>query len=217
MAGSQAVCLWTDPPYGVEYEGGTKQALTISNDDAAGLPELLLSAFRVSDAVMAPGAVYYVAHPDVFAYEFVGAVRSVGWVQARPAVIVWVKDAFVLGRGDYHSRSEPLLYGWKPGAKHHAVKDRKQDNVWEIPRPRESEHHPTVKPLALVERYLRNSTDEGDLVLDPFAGSGTTLIAAERTDRVCYAVEIDPHYCDIVIARWEAFTGEQASLRNGSG
>ena len=146
----------------------------------------------------------------VFAAGFSGAGRHAASIQARPAVSVWVKDALVLGRGDYHSRSEPLLYGWKPGAKHHAVKDRRQDNVWEIPRPRESEHHPTIKPVALVERCLRNSTDEGDVVLDPFLGSGTTLIAAERTGRVCYGIELDPRYVDVAVARWEAFAGKQA-------
>ena len=90
------------------------------------------------------------------------------------------------------------------------MKDRRQDNVWEIPRPRESEHHPTIKPVALVERCLRNSTDEGDVVLDPFLGSGTTLIAAERTGRVCYGIELDPRYVDVAVARWEAFAGKQA-------
>ena len=161
MADERALCLWTDPPYGVDYEGGTDQKLRIQNDEKAGLAALLQGAFRCADGVLAPGAVYYIAHPDIFAYEFAKAVRDVGWVQARPAVVVWVKDRLVLSRGDYHSRSEPLLYGWKPGAPHRPVADRSQDNVWEITRPGRSEEHPTMKPVELVARSLRNSTGSG--------------------------------------------------------
>lgn len=186
MDGALASCLWTDPPYGVEYEGGTKAKLTIRNDTPEALPALLRDAFRCADQVMAAGAVYYVAHPDVFAYEFVAAVRGVGWIQARPAVVVWVKDCAVLGRGDYHSRSEPLLYGWKPGAAHRPVVDRSQDNVWEIPRSGRNADHPTSKPVELVARALRNSTLGGEVVYDCFLGSGSTLIACEQLGRRCY-------------------------------
>jgi DNA modification methylase len=210
MDGQRAACLWTDPPYGVDYEGGTEEHLTIANDGADGLPQLLLAAFRNADAVMAPGAVYYIAHPDVFAYEFAGAVRAAGWVQARPAVVLWIKDRLVLGRGDYHSRSEPLLYGWKPGAAHRPVADRSEDNVWECARPSRSEEHPTMKPVALVARALKNSTRPGEVVLDPFLGSGSTLIACEQLERRCCGLELDPRYCDVVVKRWEEFAGKKA-------
>lgn len=210
MDGQLSSCLWTDPPYGVDYEGGTAEHLTIENDGADGLPGLLREAFRAADAVMRPGAVFYVCHADIFAYEFVGAVRSVGWVQARPAVVLWIKDRLVLGRGDYHSRSEPILYGWKPGAGHRKVADRTQDNVWEFPRPSKSEEHPTMKPVELVARALRNSTRTGELIYDPFLGSGSTLIAAEELGRRCYGLDLDPRYVDVAVRRWEAFTGKTA-------
>ncbi len=124
--------------------------------------------------------------------------------------IIWAKDRFVLGRADYQRQYEPIWYGWREGASHYWCGDRDQGDVWNIPRPAESELHPTMKPLELVERAIGNSSKPGDTVLDLFLGSGTTLIASERTGRICYAMELDPHYCHIVIARWEAFTGLKA-------
>jgi DNA modification methylase len=116
--------------------------------------------------------------------------------------IIWAKDRFVLGRADYQRQYEPIWYGWREGASHHWCGDRDQGDVWTIPRPAE--------PLALVERAIENSSRPGDRVLDLFLGSGTTVVAAERTGRVCYGMELDPHYCRIVIARWETFTGLKA-------
>jgi DNA modification methylase len=124
--------------------------------------------------------------------------------------LIWAKDRFVLGRADYQRQYEPIWYGWREGAKHHWNGDRDQGDVWRIERPSASELHPTTKPLALVERAIENSSRPGDLVCDLFLGSGSTLIASERTGRVCYGTEIDPHYASIVIARWESFTGETA-------
>jgi len=124
--------------------------------------------------------------------------------------IIWVKDRFVMGRADYQRGYEPLWFGWRDGAKHHWRGDRDQSDVWTIARPGDSPLHPTMKPLELVERALENSSRAGDVVLDLFLGSGTTLIAAERTGRVCYAMELDPHYAQVAVARWEAFTGEKA-------
>jgi DNA modification methylase len=205
MDGAKAHLILTDPPYGVDYEG-------ITNDDAAGLPKLLAGAFQNADAIMQPGACYYVCHPDVHAYEFVGAIRSVEWKQARPPVVLWIKDRFVLGRGDYHSQSEPILYGWKKGAAHHAVADRSQSNVWEFPRPASADDHPTMKPVGLFARALQNSTNQKAIVYDPFLGSGTTLVAAEQLGRKCYGMEISPAYCDVIVNRWEALTGKKAVL-----
>ena len=124
--------------------------------------------------------------------------------------LIWVKDRFVLGRADYQREYEPTFYGWREGARRHWCGHRDQSNVWTVPRPAESRLHPTMKPLELVERALENSSRPGDLVLDLFLGSGSTLIATERTGRVCYGLELDPHYCRIAIARWESFTGLKA-------
>jgi DNA modification methylase len=214
MSGKKIDLLWTDPPYGVSYVGKTKDALTIDNDDmdATKLYHFLCYAFKSLDSSMREGAVYYISCPDIFMYEFVGAVRATGWRQARPPVVLWIKDSFVLGRGDYHARSEPILYGWKPGAGHHQVTDRTQDNVWEIPRPKQSEDHPTMKPLELVERAINNSSDARDIVFDGFLGSGTTLIASHRTGRVCYGCELDPRYTDVILRRYEAEAGQTAQL-----
>jgi DNA modification methylase len=122
--------------------------------------------------------------------------------------IVWVKDHFVLGHGDYHYRHEPMLYGWRDGGRHLFRGDRTQDSVWEIPRPARSEIHPTIKPVELVERAIRNSSMPGERVLDLFVGSGTTLIAAERSERTCLAMELDPHYAQVALERWRAFSGQ---------
>jgi DNA modification methylase len=130
--------------------------------------------------------------------------------------IIWKKDRFVMGRADYQRQYEPVWYGWREGAKHHWCGDRDQGDVWEIERPSASEAHPTTKPLALVERAIENSSESGDIVLDLFLGSGTTLIAAERTGRVCSGVEIDPHYASVVLARWESFTGREATCLSPS-
>jgi len=210
MAGTKANLLLTDPPYGVDYEG-------ITNDDAAGLPRLLTGAFQNADAIMQPGACFYVCHPDVHMYEFVGAIRGVGWKQARPSLVLWIKDRFVFGRGDYHVQCEPILYGWKEGAAHHAVADRSQSNLWEFPRPAAADGHPTMKPVGLLARAVQNSTNQKASVYDPFLGSGTTLIAAEQLGRKCYGMEISPQYCDVIVKRWETLTGKQAELEKPNG
>ncbi len=124
--------------------------------------------------------------------------------------IIWKKDRFVTGRADYQRSYEPIWYGWREGTKRHWCGDRDQGDVWEVERPAASEAHPTMKPLSLVERAIENTSKPGDVVLDLFLGSGTTLIAAERTGRVCYGMEIDAHYGSVVLARWEVFTGKEA-------
>ena len=137
-----------------------------------------------------------------------GALEEAGACWSN--MIVWVKDRFLLGRGNYQRQYEPIWYGWREGAKRHWCGDRDQSNVWMIPRSTDSRLHPTMKPLELVGRALENSSRTGDLVLDLFLGSGSTLIASERTGRACYGLEIDPHYCRIAMARWESFTGLKA-------
>ncbi len=124
--------------------------------------------------------------------------------------IIWAKDHFVLGRSDYQRAYEPMWYGWREGASRQFLPGRDQSDVWEIPRPEESPLHPTMKPLELMERAVENSSRPGDVVLDPFLGSGSTIIACERTGRTCYGVELDPHYASLAVVRWEAFTGGHA-------
>ena len=129
--------------------------------------------------------------------------------------IIWAKDRFVLGRADYQRAYEPIWFGWREGSSHHWCGDRDQGDVWTIARPAEAPLHPVMKPLGLMERAITNSSLEEDAVLDPFLGSGSTLIAAERTGRACFGLELDPRYCDVSLARWEAFTGEQAERIDG--
>ncbi len=211
LAEERAAWAWTDPPYGVAYTGKTAARLTIRHDDAAAVPALLAEAFRSMDTVLAPGAPVYCACPagPVLAV-FLAAFTAAGWHLHQ--ITVWVKDRFVLGHADHHFRHDLVLYGWKPGAARPWFGGRVQDSVFEVARPATNPDHPTAKPVALVEAQLRNSTAPGSLGLDPFAGSGTALIAAERLGRRCAAVEIDPRYVDVAVRRWEAHTGRTAVL-----
>lgn len=211
MDGALADMVWTDPPYGVEYEGKTADALTIANDGAAGLPGLLAGVFAAVDEYLAPGGRLYIAHPPgALCKAFLDAF-VVRWKLHE--TLVWLKDRFVLGHSDYHYRHEPILYGYKaaPGRWGRGGEgwygDNAQDSVFDVPRPSASEHHPTMKPVELVARALRNSSAARHVVLDPFGGSGTTLIAACETDRVARLVEISPAYCDVICARFQRHTG----------
>jgi DNA modification methylase len=215
MAGERAVCLWTDSPYGVSYTGRTKDALTLANDDAAGLEGLLRAAFtHVTDALV-PGAAFYIAHPaGPLSLVFLRVVTELGWKLRQ--TLVWVKDRLVLGHSDYHYIHEPILYGVLPGGGRRGrgaagwYGDDAQTSVFEIPRPSASPDHPTSKPVALVTAMLGNSTKSKDLVLDPFGGSGSTLIACEQLGRHARLLELDPSYCDVVVNRWEQLTGQTA-------
>ncbi len=203
--------LWTDPPYNVAYVGKTKNALVIQNDamtDTAFLA-FLTAAFQACSAQMRPGAGFYIAHADVEGFNFYSAVRAAGWKFSQ--CIIWVKDRFVMGRKDYHSRHEPIMHGWKEGAAHHAVTDRTQDTIWEFDRPHSSLEHPTMKPTALIERAIVNSTNRGETVLDSFGGSGSTALAALRQERRSMLCEIDPLYCDVIVDRWQQLSGEKAT------
>lgn len=212
LEGATADLVWTDPPYGVSYVGGTDAALTIKNDELTGdaLEKLLGDALYLAAAACRPGAVWYVAGPAGPNFlEFAHVLSGLGiWRQT----LVWEKDLFVLGRSDYHYRHEALFYGWVPGAAHQAPPTRDQDTIWLCDRPKASPDHPTTKPVELVTRALENSTDPGAVVLDPFAGSGTTTIAAEQTGRRARAIELDPRYCDVAVRRWCEATGNAARL-----
>lgn len=214
LGDGKADAVWTDPPYGVSYVGKTADALTIENDslDEPGLDALLRDAFGHALANTRPGACWYVAAPaGPLNHLFGAALKDLGvWRQ----VLIWAKDHFVMGRSDYHYRHEPIFYGWTPGAAHHALVDRTQDSVHEVARPQRSAEHPTMKPVELIERHLANSTVRGELVVDPFGGSGSTLIAAHRLDRRAALIELDPRYADTICRRWHAFTGKAPVLES---
>lgn len=207
----QLVDMWlTDPPYNVAYEGKTKDALTIEND-AMGNDEFrqfLRDSYSAADAVMKSGAVFYIWHADSEGYNFRGAAFDIGW-QIRQCLI-WKKQTMVMGRQDYHWKHEPCLYGWKDGAAHLWSTDRKQTTILEFDRPSRNAEHPTMKPVELFSYQMQNNTKGDDLVLDSFAGSGTTAIACEKFNRRARLMELDPVYCDVIIKRWQDFTGKTA-------
>jgi site-specific DNA-methyltransferase (adenine-specific) len=213
LAAGQRVDMWlTDPPYNVAYEGKTKDALTIQNDSMndESFRQFLRDSYVAADAVMKPGAVFYIWHADSEGYNFRGAAADAGWKVRQ--CLIWKKSTMVMGRQDYHWKHEPCLYGWKEGAGHLWATDRKQTTILEFDKPSRNGEHPTMKPVALFEYQLLNNTKGGDIVLDSFGGSGTTMIAAEKNGRYSRLMELDPKYCDVIIARWQDFTGQQATL-----
>jgi site-specific DNA-methyltransferase (adenine-specific) len=213
LCGNQRVdMLLTDPPYNVAYEGST--GLKIQNDDMgdAEFRTFLRDAFVSADTVMKPGAVFYIWHADLEGYNFRGACRDAGWHVRQ--CLIWKKSSLVMGRQDYHWQHEPCLYGWKDGAGHLWASDRKQTTILNFERPSRNGEHPTMKPVALFEYQMLNNTKGGDIVLDSFGGSGTTLIAAEKNGRIARIMELDPKYVDVIVKRWEDFTGEKAVLES---
>ena len=213
LCNDRKVDMWlTDPPYNVAYEGKTKDALTIQNDSMSddGFRQFLRDAYVTADTVMKPGAVFYIWHADSEGYNFRGAAFDAGWKVRQ--CLIWKKSTMVMGRQDYHWKHEPCLYGWKEGAGHLWATDRKQTTILEFDKPSRNGEHPTMKPVALFEYQMLNNTKGGDIVLDSFGGSGTTLLAAEKNGRVAYVMELDPKYCDVIVKRWEDFTGKKAQL-----
>jgi DNA modification methylase len=205
------VDMWlTDPPYNVAYEGGTKEKLTIQNDSMGDndFRQFLRDAYVAADTVMKPGAVFYIWHADLEGYNFRGAAKDAGW-QVRQC-LVWKKSSLVMGRQDYHWQHEPCLYGWKEGAAHLWATDRKQTTILEFNKPSRNGEHPTMKPVELFEYQMLNNTKGADIVLDSFGGSGTTIIAAEKHGRYGRLMELDPKYCDVIIKRWQDFSGKVA-------
>lgn len=217
LCDGQLVDMWlTDPPYNVAYEGKTKDSLTIKNDSMADeqFRQFLRDAYVTADTVMKPGAVFYIWHADSEGYNFRGAAQDAGWKVRQ--CLIWKKSTMVMGRQDYHWKHEPCLYGWKDGAGHLWATDRKQTTILEFDKPSRNGEHPTMKPVALFEYQMLNNTKGGDIVLDSFGGSGTTLLAAEKNGRYARLMELDPKYCDVIVKRWEEFTGKKAELINGS-
>jgi DNA modification methylase len=259
MGGELADMVFTDPPYNVDYTGGTNEALKIKNDnmDDSTFYNFLYDAFSCMLEVTKLGGGIYICHADSEGINFRSAMVNAGWLLKQ--CIIWAKNSLVLGRQDYHWRHEPILYGWKPGAAHKWYGGRKQDTViedskfvtiteagdgfnihiddgvdtvvfkvpsyeieyaaddfgttvWRVDRPSRNAEHPTMKPIELVARAIRNSSKKDNIVLDTFGGSGSTLIACEQLNRACYTMELDPVYVDVIIERWEQFTGQKAVL-----
>lgn len=170
--------------------------------------EFLAKSFKAADMVLQPGGVFYIWHADSEGFNFRGACKEVGW-KVRECLI-WSKNTMVLGRQDYQWKHEPCLYGWKEGAPHAWYSNRSQTTILEFDRPQRNAVHPTMKPIELFAYLIQNSSKEGDIVLDSFAGSGTTLIACENLNRQARVLEIDPAYCDVIIRRWQEVTGQKA-------
>ena len=207
LGGGMADLFVTDPPYNVAYEGKTADALTIENDSMADADfrKFLFDCYSAANDAMKPGASFYIWHADSEGFNFRGAAHDIGWKVRQ--CLVWAKNTMVLGRQDYQWKHEPCLYGWKPGAAHSWYSDRKQTTVLEYNKPARNGEHPTMKPVDLIQYQVENSSKAGDVVLDLFGGSGTTLIACEKTGRINRSMELDPKYCDVIVRRWQQYTG----------
>ena len=227
MGGVLADMFLTDPPYNVSYEGkaGKIQNDSMKDDD---FRQFLRLAFFNAKANMKPGAAFHIWHADSEGYNFRGACRDVGLLVRQ--CLIWVKNSLVLGRQDFQWKHEPCLYGENPvedegdehepclygwvDGKHYWFKNRKQTTILQFDRPTVSKQHPTMKPIKLFDYEIQCNTKPGEVVLDLFGGSGTTIMAAEQNDRVAYVMEYDPKYADVIIDRWEEFTGKKAVLLN---
>lgn len=230
MGEEKAELIVTDPPYNVSYVGKTKDALTLKNDSQGSAPfyRFLYDAFVNMFMAAAPGAGIYVFHADTEGMNFRKALVDAGWKLAQ--CCVWVKQTLVMSRQDYHWQHEPvlfghvpfetehdpILYGWKKGDSHRWYADRRQTTVWEFDRPTQSRVHPTMKPVALLCYVLENSSRAGDTVLDLFGGSGSLVIACEKLGRSARVAELEPAYCDVIVRRWQQFTGKQAKRQDGT-
>lgn len=246
MGNVEADLCITDPPYNIDYEGKTKDALKIQNDSMGenDFINFLCAAFSNMKSALKSGGVFYIWHPFAGTFEFISALNKSGMEMRQ--ILVWVKNVFTLGRQDYQWRHEPCIYGWKEGAAHYFIEDRTKSTIFESKpnvdnlneaeakqllkaifcemenystvihekRPTRNAEHPTMKPVNLIKRQIENSSKEGDLVLDLFGGSGTTLIACEEKRRRCRMMEYDPHYCDVIINRFEKLTGKTAKKVN---
>jgi len=212
MADVQADMVFTDPPYNVDYANSAKDKMRgkdrpILNDNLGdGFYDFLLAALTPMLARCAGGT--YIAMSSGELDTLQQAFRAAGGKWST--FIIWAKNTFTLGRADYQRQYEPILYGWPEGQNRHWCGDRDQGDVWNIKKPQKNDLHPTMKPVELVERAIRNSSRPGDIVLDPFGGSGTTLIAAEKSGRIGWLIELDPKYVDVIVRRWQDWTGQEA-------
>lgn len=221
MGGQKADLLLTDPPYNVALGiGGSvdearkrhrrTDGLVIMNDKMGNdeFREFLIKVYTAAKENMKAGAAFYIWHADSERYNFEGAALDVGWNVRQ--TLIWNKNSMTLGRQDYQWKHEPCLYGWNDGGSHSWYSDRKQTTVLNFDKPNASKLHPTMKPVPLFDYQIKNSSKAGDNVLDLFGGSGTTMIACEQDNRNAYLMELDPRYADVIIKRWEEFTGQKA-------
>lgn len=209
MDGNMANLVVTDPPYNVNYEGAAGK---IKNDnmDADKFYQFLLDAFTLTERAMAKDASIYVFHADTEGLNFRKAFSDAGFYLS--GTCIWKKQSIVLGRSPYQWQHEPILFGWKKKGKHAWYSDRKQSTIWEFDKPRKNSDHPTMKPVPLVAYPILNSSLTGCIVLDPFGGSGSTLIACEQTDRICYTVELDEKFCDVIVKRYIEQIGDDSNV-----
>lgn len=224
VGGAQMDLLLTDPPYNVDYQGAAGKIKNDNMEDTA-FRRFLTDAFSNAAMVMKPGAPFYIWHADSEGYNFRGACKD-SMLRVRQCLI-WVKNSLVMGRQDFQWKHEPCLYGeseieedahepclygWTEGKKHYFFKNRKQTTVLNFDKPVKSAEHPTMKPIKLFDYQMQCSSKPGENVLDLFAGSGTTIMAAEQNGRRAFCMEYDPKYTDVIVDRWEKFTGEKAVL-----
>ena len=221
MDGVNADLVFTDPPYNVAYEGrGEKNKLgPIKNDDMSdkSFEQFCRDFFAAYHAVMKPLACIYVCHPDSQTGPKLAFEKTFGELFKKSSTLIWVKQSAGMGWQDYRAQHEPILYGWKEGGsgKHFYCGDRAKTTVWQIGRDAQASYvHPTQKPVALPEEAIKNSSKGEDVVLDLFGGSGSTLIACEKMGRINRSMELDPRFCDVIVKRWQAFTGKQAVCEN---
>lgn len=241
----KADLIFTDPPYNVDYTGGTSEALKIQNDkmEKEEFYNFLVEAFKNMYDILVEGGSFYIWCVDSEIDTFMSAIKNANLFYHE--TLIWNKNALVLGHLDYHKKHEPCLYGWKKGKKHYFVDSRMETSIIEDrpninkmtkeqlkqyckelledkypvtiineDKPLRNGEHPTMKPIKLVARLIRNNTIKKNTVVDLFGGSGSTLIACEQLNRICYTMELDPKYCDVIIKRWEALTGEKATKIN---
>lgn len=216
MDGKQANLVVTDPPYNVNYEGSAGK---LKNDNMAdeAFYTFLLSAFKNMEAVMTKDASIYVFHADTEGLNFRKAFSDAGFYLS--GTCIWKKQSLVLGRSPYQWQHEPVLFGWKKAGKHNWYSDRKQTTIWEFEKPKKNADHPTMKPVPLIAYPILNSSMVNSIVLDPFGGSGSTLVACEQTERICYTIELDEKYCDVIVKRYVEQVGDSDSvflLRDGT-
>jgi DNA modification methylase len=214
LEGGLADMAFTDPPYNVDYGSSAKDKLRgnrrkILNDDLGTGFEAFLHDACANILAVTKGAVYVcMSSSELHTLQKAFTAAGGKW----STFVIWAKHAFTLGRADYQRQYEPMLYGWKEGSDHYWCGARDQGDLWHYDKPARNDLHPTMKPVALVERAVRNSSKSRDIVLDPFAGSGSTLIACAKSERQARLVELDPRYCDVTVRRWQAWTGEVATL-----
>jgi site-specific DNA-methyltransferase (adenine-specific) len=199
MNGEKADMAHTDPPYNINYEGGSKKRDKIANDKLDDFPQFLYDAYITLSTALKKGGAIYVWHASTETHNFIQQFLNAGFL--FKSYIVWNKNNSTFGRSDYHWKHEPCIYGWLDGGSHNWYGNRKQTTVWDMDRPSRSDEHPTMKPIHLCTKPIENSSKVGDVIIDTFLGSGSTMVAAHQLKRKCYGMELDPKYCQVIIDR----------------